>query len=202
MPTSLLVLGGARSGKSSFAAAWIRALPGPRTYLATCRHEPDDPEMVARIAQHRAQRDSDNWVTVEEPLSIAHVIRMSSLGPVLIDCATLWLTNLGFAHDWNAEVILRRVDELCELLVDPPVEVAVVSNEVGQGVVPETPLGRTFRDLHGFTNQRLAKACHRVELLVAGLPLTLKPSTHKSLIHGSSSHGLSSHGPSPLTPWP
>lgn len=175
MPTSLLAIGGARSGKSAFAAAWVRARPGPRTYLATCRHEPADPEMAARIAHHRAARDQDNWVTVEEPLRIAHVIRMSTLGPVMIDCATLWLTNLGMANDWNEAAILYEVDALCALLAAPPVDVAVVTNEVGQGIVPEHALGRTFRDLQGFANQRLAAACMRVELLVAGLPLTLKP---------------------------
>lgn len=174
MSTSLLAIGGARSGKSRYASAWIRARPGPHTYLATCRHEPDDPEMAARIAHHQAVRDSENWVTVEEPLAVAHVIRTSALGPVLLDCATLWLTNLGFANDWDQTAILERVDELCALLVSPPVDVAVVTNEVGQGVVPETALGRAFRDLQGLANQRLAAACHRVELLVAGLPLTIK----------------------------
>ena len=175
MPTSLLVLGGARSGKSNFATAWIRAQPGLPTYLATCRHDADDAEMVARIAHHQRQRDGATWITIEEPLKVTEVLRRAADGPLLIDCATLWLTNLGFAHAWNEAVILRHVELLCELLLDPPVAVAIVSNEVGHGVVPETALGRTFRDLQGFANQHLAKACHRVELLVAGIPMTLKP---------------------------
>ncbi len=130
--------------------------------------------MAKRIAHHRTARESEVWVTVEEPLAVTHIIRTSALGPVLIDCATLWLTNLGLANEWNEAAIMYHVDELCELLASPPVDVAVVTNEVGQGIVPETALGRSFRDLQGFANQRLAAACHRVELLVAGLPLTLK----------------------------
>ena len=175
MPTSLLAIGGARSGKSRHASAWLRTRPGPYTYLATARHDAEDPEMMARIARHRADRANQDWLLVEEPLAVAHVIRMAVLGPVLVDCATLWLTNLGMTCEWDEPTILQVVDNLCALPADPPVDVAVVTNEVGQGVVPATPLGRQFQDLQGHVNQRLAAACRHVDLLVAGLPLTLKP---------------------------
>jgi adenosylcobinamide kinase / adenosylcobinamide-phosphate guanylyltransferase len=177
MPTSLLALGGARSGKSRHASAWILAQPGPHTYLATAREPLDDLEMRARIRRHRTERNRTGqplWITVEEPIDPGYIIRGSALGPVLVDCATLWLTNLGFAHDWNEEPILAEVDRLCTVLREPPVPVAVVSNEVGQGIVPDSPLGRNFRDLQGFANQRLAQACHQVDLVVAGIPLTIK----------------------------
>ncbi len=131
--------------------------------------------MRARIAQHREDRSGQGWVTVEEPLGVAQIIRDSALGAVLVDCATLWLTNLGLQHAWNEQAVLREVDLLCALLADPPVDVAIVSNEVGSGIVPSTELGRAFRDLQGFANQRLAAACQRVELVIAGIPLTLKP---------------------------
>jgi adenosylcobinamide kinase/adenosylcobinamide-phosphate guanylyltransferase len=178
MPTSLLVLGGARSGKSRHASAWILSQSGPYTYLATARDPADDLEMRERIRRHREDRGrpgQPQWLTIEEPLHPAHIIRGSALGPVLLDCATLWLTNLGFAYDWAETPILAAVDHLCEILRDPPVPVAVVSNEVGQGIVPDSALGRNFRDLQGFANQRLAAACHQVDLVVAGIPLPIKP---------------------------
>lgn len=174
MPTSHLVLGGARSGKSRHASEWVLAHPGPHTYLATAHHEDADLEMRARIARHRADRNGQGWLTIEEPLGIMQVIREAMLGAVLVDCATLWLTNLAFKHAWHESAVLAEVDLLCTLLSDPPVDIAVVSNQVGDGIVPDTEMGRTFRDLQGFANQRLAAACHRVTLVVAGLPLGLK----------------------------
>lgn len=174
MPTSHLVLGGARSGKSRFASEWVLAHPGPHTYLATAHHEPADPEMRDRINRHRADREGQGWLTVEEPFGVMQVIRDAMLGTVLVDCATLWLTNLAFKHAWNSTAVLKEVDLLCALLADPPVDIAIVSNEVGHGVVPDTEMGRAFRDLQGFANQRLAAACHHVTLVVAGLPLHLK----------------------------
>lgn len=175
MPTSHLLLGGARSGKSRHAAEWVLAHPGPHTYLATAHHEPSDPEMRARIEHHRRDRAHQGWLTVEEPLGIMQLIRDAVLGSVLIDCATLWLTNLAYKHAWDETAVLAEVDLLCAVLTDPPVDIAVVSNEVGHGIVPETSQGRAFRDLQGFANQRLAAACQQVTLIVAGLPLPLKP---------------------------
>ncbi len=175
MPTSHLVLGGARSGKSRHAAEWVLAHPGPHTYLATAHHEPSDPEMHARIAHHRQDRAHQGWLTVEEPLDIMQLVRDAVLGAVLIDCATLWLTNLALKHAWDERAVLAEVDLLCAVLAYPSVDIAVVSNEVGHGIVPVSEQGRAFRDLQGFANQRLAAACAHVTLLVAGLPLSLKP---------------------------
>ena len=174
MPTSHLMLGGARSGKSRLASEWVLSHPGPHTYLATARHEPADPEMRERIARHRSDREGKGWLTIEEPLGVMQVIRDAMLGSVLVDCATLWITNLAFKHAWNESAVLAEVDQLCALLAEPPVDIAVVSNEVGDGIVPDTAMGRAFRDLQGLANQRLAAACRQVTLVVAGLPLSLK----------------------------
>ena len=122
--------------------------------------------MRERINRHRADREGQGWLTVEEPLGVMQVIRDAMLGSVLVDCA--------FKHAWNSSEVLAEVDLLCAVLANPPVDVAVVSNEVGNGIVPDTDMGRAFRDLHGFANQRLAAACHQVTMVVAGLPLHLK----------------------------
>jgi adenosylcobinamide kinase/adenosylcobinamide-phosphate guanylyltransferase len=170
---SALFLGGVRSGKSRMAQAWVAARGPRRTYLATCPRDPTDSEMAARIARHVADRAGQGWETVEETLDPAAVIARTAT-PVLLDCATLWLTNLGCQLDWDEAAILDRVDGLCAMLATPSVAVAVVSNEVGMGVVPEHPLGRAFRDLQGFANQRLAAACGEVTFCISGLPLVLK----------------------------
>lgn len=129
--------------------------------------------MARRIARHRHERAAQGWRTVEEQHDVTGVLRAAA-GPLLLDCATLWLTNRGFVHAWAEELVLAEVDTLCAWLRQTPVSVAVVSNEVGQGVVPATELGRRFADLQGFANQRLAAACTRVELLVAGIPLRIR----------------------------
>ncbi|MCK6490902.1 MAG: bifunctional adenosylcobinamide kinase/adenosylcobinamide-phosphate guanylyltransferase [Planctomycetes bacterium] len=168
-----LFLGGARSGKSRLAQQWIEAQAPLRRYCATCRRDPADAEMAARIQRHRDDRAGRGWDTVEEALDPAAVVAASDR-PLLIDCATLWLCNLGDARAWDEPSVLAEVDRLCRVLAAPPVAVAVVSNEVGSGVVPEHALGRQFRDLQGWANQRLAAACARAALVVAGLPLWLK----------------------------
>ena len=167
-----LVLGGARSGKSRFALSLGEALPGPRMYLATA--EPGDPEMRERIARHRRER-AGRWETVEEPLALAE--RLASLIPeypvILVDCLTLWLSNLLGQGEEGAG-IRARVDRLLAVLDTAKDTVILVSNEVGWGIVPETPLGRAFRDLQGLLNQRMAQAADRVYLVAAGIPLCLK----------------------------
>jgi adenosylcobinamide kinase / adenosylcobinamide-phosphate guanylyltransferase len=171
MPETLLALGGARSGKSRHASAWILAQGGVATYLATAAA--GDEEMRVRIGRHRQERAAQGWITVEEQHAVLRVLQAAT-GPVLLDCATLWLTNRACAHAWSEVAVLNEVDALCAWLRTAPQPVAVVSNEVGQGVVPATELGRRFADLQGFSNQRLAAACTRVELLVAGIPLRIK----------------------------
>jgi adenosylcobinamide kinase / adenosylcobinamide-phosphate guanylyltransferase len=166
--TRVLVLGGARSGKSRYAEGLADAFAGDRLYIATAR--PGDEEMAARIAAHR-QRRGDRWTTLEAPIALAEALEGSAAPFVLIDCITLWISNLLLA-DLD---IAPRVEALAEALRARPGTVAVVSNEVGLGIVPDNALARRFRDEAGLANQRLAQACDEVVLLTAGLPLRLKP---------------------------
>lgn len=181
-----LILGGARSGKSARAELLVRALPGPWAYVATA--EAGDGEMAARIARHRQDRNKDRekdlaghsgrdggsaWVTIEEPLDLPQAFaraEAAGVNAVLVDCLTLWLSNQMLAQaDIGAET-----DRLLSALQSQTRPVVLVSNEVGLGLVPETPLGRTFRDEQGRLNQRLAREAQRVEFVAAGLPLVLK----------------------------
>jgi adenosylcobinamide kinase/adenosylcobinamide-phosphate guanylyltransferase len=147
------------------------------SYVATARHVPDE-EMGRRIARHRADRPP-TWVTVEEPLDVARAVREAQPADalVLVDCVTVWLANLGWEHRTLADgererLILERVDELAQTARGR--EVIAVSNEVGSGIVPDNPVGRSFRDLQGLANQLLAREAGRVFLVVAGLPITIK----------------------------
>ena len=169
LPAVTLVLGGARSGKSRYAEALIEAAAPRGTYCATA--EPGDAEMTARIATHRARR-GDFWRTVEAPLELPSVIVSEAAAdrPLLIDCLTLWLSNLLLA-DKNIETETRL---LCAALGEADGSVVLVANEVGLGLVPETPLGRRFRDAAGRLNQEVASLADRVVFIVAGLPLVLK----------------------------
>ncbi len=162
-----LVLGGARSGKSRYAEGLIAALPPPWAYVATA--EAGDDEMAARIAAHRARRDAA-WRTIEAPRDLAAALAACERMPTLVDCLTLWLSNLMLAEaDIDAEV--GRLEEALAAAAAP---VVLVANEVGSGIVPEHPLGRRFRDVQGLVNQRLAARAERVVLMVAGLPLAVK----------------------------
>jgi adenosylcobinamide kinase / adenosylcobinamide-phosphate guanylyltransferase len=165
--TRILVLGGARSGKSRYAEGLADGVPGDRLYIATAL--PGDEEMAARIAVHR-QRRGPGWTTIEAPLSPAEALEGADAGFVLIDCITLWISNLLLA-DID---IAPRVEALAAALRARQGTVAVVSNEVGLGIVPDNALARRFRDEAGLANQRLAQACDKVVLLTAGLPLELK----------------------------
>jgi adenosylcobinamide kinase/adenosylcobinamide-phosphate guanylyltransferase len=174
LPPVTLVLGGARSGKSTHAERLVTGTlqggaPRPAVYIATA--EAGDMEMATRIMAHRARRGV-GWTTVEEPLKLAEVLeQVGSHGqPVLIDCLTLWLSNLMHA----GEDVDQATDELVRSLDDHNQPVVLVSNEVGLGVVPDTPLGRTFRDAMGRLNMRIAERADRVILMAAGLPLTMK----------------------------
>jgi adenosylcobinamide kinase / adenosylcobinamide-phosphate guanylyltransferase len=169
-PFITLVLGGARSGKSSHAEALARATGLDRIYIATA--EAFDAEMRARIAHHRSQRAGDGWTTVEAPLALPEQL-LQQAGPdrvVLVDCLTLWLSNLMLGDHPLAPAEAALVAAL-DAAQGP---VILVSNEVGLGLVPETPLGRAFRDAQGRLNQRLASVADRVQFIAAGLPLTLK----------------------------
>jgi adenosylcobinamide kinase / adenosylcobinamide-phosphate guanylyltransferase len=164
-----LVLGGARSGKSRYAESVITALPPPWVYVATA--EAGDDEMAERIARHQARRGA-NWRVVETPHSVAAALQKSGTMPVLVDCLTLWLSNLILAGiDIEAETAHLEI-----ALASAAAPVVLVANEVGSGIVPDHPLGRRFRDAQGILNQRIAALADRVVLVVAGLPMALKGS--------------------------
>jgi adenosylcobinamide kinase / adenosylcobinamide-phosphate guanylyltransferase len=160
-------LGGARSGKSRYAEGLIAALPPPWTYVATA--EAGDAEMAERIGVHRARR-GPNWRTVEVPRDLSGALMACGTTPALIDCLTLWLSNLMLAGA-DIEGETARLEQALAAAKAP---VVLVANEVGSGIVPDHALGRRFRDLQGVLNQRIAARADRVVLVVAGLPLVLK----------------------------
>jgi adenosylcobinamide kinase / adenosylcobinamide-phosphate guanylyltransferase len=166
-PRLTLVLGGARSGKSSYAEALVRRGAPPWVYVATA--EAHDEEMRERIARHREERDAQ-WQTLEAPLDLPGAILGIEEGTVLVDCLTLWLSNVLLAQRNIAE----ECDRLIAALKAARAPLVAVSNEVGLGIVPDTSLGRIFRDAQGTLNQRVARLADSVVLLAAGIPLTLK----------------------------
>jgi adenosylcobinamide kinase/adenosylcobinamide-phosphate guanylyltransferase len=168
--TFTLVLGGARSGKTAFAQAQAEAAVARPTLIATA--QAFDDEMRDRIDRHRTER-GDRWTTIEAPLDLnAALAGLTADDAVVVDCLTLWLSNLMHAQ-LDPEAGAR---ELIIALAACPARVWLVSNEVGQGIVPDNALARRFRDEAGWMHQRLAAAADAVMLIVAGLPLRLKPS--------------------------
>lgn len=163
-----LVIGGAKSGKSSFAEGLARASSRPRRYIATAQAWDD--EMRNRIAQHRDQRGTD-WLTVEAPLDLITALSEAQSGEVvLVDCATLWLSNRLLADaDLAAEAAL-----LLAAVAACRAPVIVVSNEVGWSIVPDNALARTFRDAQGRLNQQMAAQADLVVAVMTGLPIVLK----------------------------
>ncbi len=166
-PRISLVLGGARSGKSAHAESLVSSMAGEPVYVATA--EAHDAEMEARISAHRERR-GECWTTVEAPLDLADAVLGASGKPVLVDCLTLWLSNL-LAADRD---IAAETDRLLAALRVAASPVVLVSNEVGLGIVPDNALARNFRDLQGGLNQTVAAAADRVVFVAAGLPLVLK----------------------------
>jgi adenosylcobinamide kinase/adenosylcobinamide-phosphate guanylyltransferase len=173
---SVLVLGGARSGKSAYAQALVEGAAPERLYLATA--EAGDAEMAARIARHREVRGA-GWLTREEPLALAEALVAEARAgrAVLVDCLTLWLSNLMLAgREVEGEIV--RLTEAVGALRGP---VVLVSNEVGLGVVPDNALGRAFRDAQGRLNRKTALACQAVVFVAAGLPTMIKPAPPPTL---------------------
>jgi adenosylcobinamide kinase/adenosylcobinamide-phosphate guanylyltransferase len=164
-----LVLGGARSGKSAFAERLIAETSATLVYLATATA--GDGEMRERIAHHRARR-GDRWRTIEEPLGLVEALsREDSAGTaILVDCLTLWLSNLMHA----GKDVETEATQLSAFLRETRAKIVLVSNEVGLGLVPETPLGRAFRDAQGRLNQAIGAAAGNVAFIAAGLPIWLK----------------------------
>jgi adenosylcobinamide kinase/adenosylcobinamide-phosphate guanylyltransferase len=176
MPDTTLIIGGCRSGKSGHALDLGEKSAGRRN-LFVATGQAGDPEMEKRIKRHQEER-GDRWQTVEEPVDIVGVLEQQGPGAdiAIIDCLTLWTSNLMMAFDTD-ETIIREMHRLSQLITEPPCPIILVSNEVGLGIVPENPLARRFRDLTGWCNQRVSKACKRVVWMVAGIPVTIKPSS-------------------------
>ncbi len=163
-----LITGGARSGKSQFAEQTALALGTAPVYVATA--EDGDDEMKARIAAHQARRD-DRWADRPAPLDLVEALaETEGDGPRLVDCLTLWLSNLMFSgRDWQVEA-----GKLVDALRRSVCPVVIVTNEVGSGIVPDNALGREFRDAHGRLNQMVAAVANEVYLVVCGLPMKVK----------------------------
>ena len=170
-----LVLGGARSGKSSFAESCVLKFPHlNRHYVATATVSDD--EMSKRIAHHQSRRDSD-WLLHECPLEIAELLtHFNRHDVVLIDCLTLWMSNVIFAGGDTAEesIISGHVDNLLSALTNSPATIVLVSNEVGLGIIPMGEVTRLFVDHAGWMNQAIAKVADKVTFVAAGLPMLLK----------------------------
>jgi adenosylcobinamide kinase/adenosylcobinamide-phosphate guanylyltransferase len=169
----ILILGGARSGKSGYAQKMAEAFEGKRLFVATAQALDD--EMAKRIENHKKRR-GDTWETREEPVKIPDLIFDSQDGyaVILIDCLTLWVSNLLMASGDDVERVEDGVERLVDCLATIRTTVVLVSNEVGLGVVPESRLARSFRDLAGMLNQRVAGIADRVIFMVAGIPWVLK----------------------------
>jgi len=176
MAPNTLVIGAQRSGKSGKAEALVAAASAERVYIATAT--PGDGEMADRIAAHRARR-GEGWRTVEEPLDLPGALDRETLPgrAVLVDCLTLWLSNLlGAERDFAHEA-----DRLVASLRRTACPVVIVSNEVGAGIIPMNALARRYADAHGILNQRVAAAADRVILMAAGIAMPIKPSPFPEL---------------------
>jgi adenosylcobinamide kinase/adenosylcobinamide-phosphate guanylyltransferase len=164
----ILVGGGARSGKSRHALELARR-HGPRlVFLATA--EPRDSEMEARIARHRAER-APEFSTIEEPFDIARAIRTTEADAIVVDCLTLWLSNIMFAFGHKLD---EEIEQLVSAITEKSSTVILVTNEVGCGIVPDNDISRDFRDRAGFLNQRIASAADEVYWMVFGCALRVK----------------------------
>jgi len=170
----ILVTGGARSGKSKYAEQRIVELGGRRLYVATA--EAKDEEMARRIIEHQKRR-GNQWAAVEEPVELTEALlaRRGQTDCALVDCLTLWLSNLLIRHD--GKYVEEKLEHLLDALPRLDFHVVFVTNEVGWGIVPDNSLARQFRDLAGWANQRIAAAANEVILTVAGVPMIVKKDT-------------------------
>jgi adenosylcobinamide kinase/adenosylcobinamide-phosphate guanylyltransferase len=166
------ITGGARSGKSAFAENLAKGVAGKRAFIATAQAL--DPEMAVKIEKHRKDRDKV-WDTYEEPLAVAELLRKLSnrYQVVLLDCLTLWLSNV-IAHAGGDDVVTARSLELVAAIKDFGGSCIIVSNEVGLGIVPDNPLARKFRDFAGMLNQKIARAADEVYFTASGIPVKIK----------------------------
>ncbi|GAB4344749.1 MAG: bifunctional adenosylcobinamide kinase/adenosylcobinamide-phosphate guanylyltransferase [Candidatus Abyssubacteria bacterium] len=178
MARIILITGGSRSGKSTYAQKLAESLPGARAFVATS--PATDAEMRERIRRHRRSRSRSGWHTIEEPVDLAGVLnRADAFDVVLVDCLTLWVSNLMYQAEQDRtkiseSVISRKCRELIRACAQRSGHVLFVTNEVGMGIVPDNALARQFRDLAGRCNQTMAAAADEVMLMTCGLPLRLK----------------------------
>lgn len=169
----MLVLGGARSGKSSFALDLCDRMEGKRYFIATAQVLDD--EMKERIRHHQKER-GNGWTTIEEPLEICRRIKENDKKEtiILVDCLTLWLSNLYMKYESGNEMVYKKIEELVDILSSIKGRVVLVSNEVGMGIVPENRLARLYRDAAGTMNKKIAEKADRVVITFSGLPMVLK----------------------------
>lgn len=178
MANLILVTGGARSGKSSYAQKRAEKLEGRKLFIATCPRI--DPEIDERIDRHIVDRKDRNWLTVEEEIEIANIISANYESDIiLLDCLTLWVNNLLYSHQQNGhnfteEQMASLCNELFEVSIGHPGTIIFVTNEIGSGIVPENSSARRYRDLVGRCNQNIALKADEVVLVSCGIPLTLK----------------------------
>jgi adenosyl cobinamide kinase/adenosyl cobinamide phosphate guanylyltransferase len=169
----VLVIGGAKSGKSRISLDICNGLAKKKVFIATAQALDD--EMKERIERHRKERGGD-WITVEEPVRIVDSIREVDRTDkvILVDCLTLWINNLFMKHDNSLQPVHQAMDELVEELTNIKGVIILVSNEVGMGIVPENGVARVYRDMAGSLNQRIAGKARKVVTVMAGIPLVLK----------------------------
>lgn len=173
-PHTILILGGCRSGKSRLALQLATELSqGPKGFIATC--VPQDAEMHQRVHHHQQERGPE-WQTFEVPLNVAAGLRHAAADKdvLLVDCLTLWVSNLLLDNRQDSG-LKAEIEALLAVLQQPPCHILLVANEVGMGLVPDTPLGRRFRDLAGFVNQQVAATVQEVYYSLAGIPWRIKP---------------------------
>ena len=168
-----LITGPVRSGKTRLAVQWASNFPHPRTYIATAQGL--DSEMTERIRRHQEERGSA-FQTIEEPLNLSSRLEQvkGTSSIIVIDCLTLWISNLLGAMGEDGQRIQERVDELLTVLKHMETPNILIGNEVGWGIVPENTIARTFRDLCGRLHQEIAQIADQVILMVAGIPLVVK----------------------------
>jgi len=171
MSKLIFITGPVRSGKSNFAVNLAKKSKKKIIFIATCK--PVDTEMKERIKKHQQQRPKE-WITIEEEIDLGSVLRKISKDKlIIIDCITLWVSNLFF-HNFNEKEILKIVNDLISIIKRKGLSVIIVSNEVGWGIIPNNKIARNFRDIMGIIHQKISESSNEIYLLVSGIPIKLK----------------------------